>query len=91
MIYDKFERVETIIENKLPNSFYGQYEHKSMSNTMYSQFIKVNDNKTKITCEINYTRFSGFMVKSMAKVFPGILKKQVDKWLINFKQYVKKQ
>ncbi|WP_299554275.1 hypothetical protein [Seonamhaeicola sp.] len=87
LIYDKFDLIETIIENKLPDAFYAQYEHKNMSNTMHSKFAAIKDNETQLTCDIHYTRFSGFMIKFMAKVFPGMFKKQVDKWLVNFKNY----
>ena len=91
LIYDKFELIETIIDNNLPDTFYAQYEHKNMSNTMHSKFISINDNETQLTTAIEYTRFTGFTIQFMAKVFPRMFKRQVDKWLINFKQYVENQ
>ncbi len=88
LVYKNFELIETIIHNKLPEEFYALYEHKSMTNTMLSKFLPLSDNETKLTVEIEYSKFKGFMINLTAKLFPNIFKKQVDKWLINFKNYV---
>ena len=87
LVYKKFDLFETIIHNKLPDEFYATYEHKSMTNTMLSKFTAINENKTKVDTEIEYLVFKGFVVKLMAKLFPNLFKKQVDKWLIRFKAY----
>lgn len=87
LLYEKFEMTETIISNNLPNSFSGLYEHKNMTNTMTSKFEAFSDNETKFTAEIEYTEFRGFMIKIIAKLFPGMFKKQGDKWLQRFKDY----
>ena len=91
LIYDKFDLIETILHNKLPDEFYAKYEHKSMTNTMRSKFTVLNDNETKLTTEIEYTAFKGFIIKLMTKVFPSMFKKQVNKWLVNFKAYIENQ
>jgi len=91
LIYKKFDLIETIIHNKLPDEFYAKYEHKSMVNTMRSKFTLLNENETKLTTEIEYTMFKGFVVKLMAKFFPGMFKKQVNKWLTRFKKYTENQ
>lgn len=91
LIYDKFEMIETIIENKLPNTFEAQYDHKNMSNTMHTEFVAINDHETKLTTIIEYTRFTGFIINVMARLFPSMFRKQVDKWLVKFKYYVEKQ
>lgn len=88
LIYKKFEITETITNNNLPNSFSGLYEHKHMTNTMNSTFEAISENTTKFSAEINYTHFNGFVIKVMAKLFPGMFKKQGDKWLQRFKFYV---
>ena len=88
LIYKKFEMQETITANNLPHSFSGLYEHKHMTNTMTSKFESINDNKTKFLSEIEYTKLNGFAIKVMAKLFPGMFKKQGDKWLQRFKTYV---
>lgn len=88
LIYKKFEMVETITSNNLPNGFSGLYEHKHMTNTMNSTFIAISENETKFSTEIEYTKFNGFVIKVIAKLFPGMFKKQVEKWLQRFKAYV---
>ena len=91
LIYDKFDLIETIIHNKLPDEFYAKYEHKSMTNTMLTRFTRLNENETKLTTEIEYTVFKGFIIKLIAKVFPSMFKKQVNKWLVKFKEYTENQ
>lgn len=88
LIYKKFEMTETIIRNNLPQSFSGLYEHKHMTNTMVSKFEAIDNNVTKFSANIEYTKFNGFVIKVMAKLFPGMFKKQVGKWLQKFKAYV---
>lgn len=91
LIYKKFEMTETITNNDLPDSFSGLYEHKHMTNTMNSTFDAISENQTKFSAEIEYTHFNGFVIKVMAKLFPGMFKKQGDKWLQRFKAYVESQ
>lgn len=91
LIYKKFDLIETIIHNNLPNEFYAKYEHEKMTNTMRSNFIAISDNETKLITTIEYNEFKGFVIKLIAKVFPSMFKKQVDKWLIKFKDYCEKQ
>lgn len=86
----EMELTETIIENKLPDSFYAEYHHKHMDNTMLCTFEALNENTTRYNSEIHYTVFRGFVPKLMAFLFPGMFKKQVDKWLVNFKKFVEK-
>lgn len=91
LIYNKFDLIETIIHNKLPDEFYAKYEHKSMTNTMLTTFSALNENETKLTTKIEYTVFKGFIIKLIAKVFPSMFKKQVNKWLVKFKAYTENQ
>ena len=88
LIYKKFNMMETVTENNLPNSFSGLYEHKNMTNTMQSKFKSIDYNKTMLSAEIEYTELKGFVIKVIAKLFPGMFKKQVDLWLKRFKNYV---
>jgi hypothetical protein len=90
LIYKKFDLIETIIQNNLPNSFYAKYEHKNMSNTMLCRFIAISENETKFSSEIEYTELKGFVIKLMAKLFPNLFKREVDKWLIRFKHFCEK-
>jgi len=82
---------ETIIVNNLPDEFIGNYHHKHMDNTMKCNFRKIGENQTKYTSEIEYTAFRGFLPKLLAYLFPGLFKKQVQKWLDNFKEFVEKE
>ncbi len=80
--------IETIVHNNLPDSFEGQYDHESMSNTMRVHFEALDERTTRYITEIHYTQFNGFMVKMMAKLFPGMFKKQSQKWFDQFKDFV---
>ena len=87
LIYKKLDMTETIIDNNLPKSFSGLYEHKHMTNTMKNFFESISENETKFSAEIEYTEFKGFLIKTIAKLFPGMFKKQGDKWLLRVKNY----
>lgn len=87
----KMELTETILKNDLPNVFSAFYFHKHTENIMTSTFTDLSESKTRYDAEINYTAFKGFAVKVMKTFFPNMFKKQVEKWLINFKIFVEKQ
>lgn len=91
LIYEKLELIETILRNELPEEFKANYEHKHMVNTMSCKFKKLDSNTTRFEQEIYYTKFNGFAIKLMAKLFPGMFKKQVQKWLNQFKAFVEEQ
>ena len=88
LVYKKFDLFETILKNDLPNEFIGNYEHKHMTNTMKVNFEAIAENKTRYTSEIEYTQFNSIMIKVMAKLFPRMFKKQVQKWMDTFQVYV---
>jgi len=81
---------ETIQVNLLPNDFMAQYHHKFTDNTMKSVFTAVSKTETRYDAEIQYTAFRGFMVNVMVFIAPSFFKKQVEKWMQNFKVYVEK-
>ncbi len=54
---------------------------------MRNSFTMVNDRITRWDAEINYIEMNGFVVKLMARFFPGMFQKQAQKWLDNFKEY----
>jgi len=87
LVYKQLELKETIITNKLPDVFKALYEHKHMTNTMEVSFKSISENQTLYISEIHYTNFNGFFIKVMAKLFPGMFKKQVYKWMVQFKTY----
>jgi len=86
----EMELVETILDNNLPDTFYAKYHHKHMDNTMLCEFELLNDNLTKYNSEIHYTAFRGFIPRAMAFLFPNMFKKQVQKWLYSFKNFVER-
>ncbi len=83
----KMELTETIITNNLPTEKKALYEHIHMSNTQSSRFEKIDVNTTRYISEVEYTQFNGFAPKVMAKLFPGMLKKQSLKWMEQFKAF----
>lgn len=87
LVYKKLELKETILINNLPEEFKGLYEHKHMTNTMHVKFKSLSENKTHYSSEIEYTKFNGFFIKTIATLFPGLFKKQVYKWMMQFKIY----
>lgn len=87
----EMELTETITNNNLPDSFAAQYHHKSTDNTMLCTFNAVDDHSTRCDWIIEYTAMRGFMINLMKTLFPGFFKKQVAKWLHNFKNFVEKQ
>ena len=82
---------ETVLNNNLPVSFEAFYHHQHMDNTMKCQFKAMGPNLTKYEYEFEYTRISWVMPKLMAILFPGMYRKQGDKWMRQFKEFVEKQ
>ncbi len=87
----EIQLTETIIENALPEYFSGLYEAKEMTNTNLSRFSVLSNGNTLYESDVEYTQFNGFMPKLMAKLMPGMFKKQVQKWMDQFKVFVEKQ
>ena len=82
---------ETITKNNLPDSFEAFYHHQHMDNTMKCKFIPISENTTRYEYEFEYTRVSWVMPKLMALLFPGMFKKQGEKLMRQFKEFVEKQ
>ena len=81
---------ETIDVNNLPTEFAGSYHHKHMDNTMKCYFTALSEQQTRYDSEIEYTAFRGLLPKLMGFLFPGMFKKQVQKWLDNFKAFAER-
>ncbi len=86
----EIELIETIVKKNLPDIFSGTYEAKAMVNSMKVRFESLSRDKTRYVCDIEYTRFNGFMPKMMAFLMPGMFKKQTQKWLDQFKSFAEK-
>ena len=84
----EMELTETIIANRLPDTFEAFYHHKHMDNTMKCTFTALDSNRTLYENEVEYTRINWFLPKLMAILFPGVYKKQGHKWMVNFKNSV---
>lgn len=85
------ELTETVIANRLPESFEGSYHHVHMDNTMKCVFVPLEENKTRYEYEFHYMRINWIMPKLMAILFPGMYRKQGEKWMRQFKEFVEKQ
>ncbi|GAA3633894.1 SRPBCC family protein [Flavivirga jejuensis] len=86
----KIELLETIILSDLPNKKIALYEHIHMTNTQTTRFKVIEKNKTEYISEVEYTKFNGFMIKLMAKLFPSKFKGQSQKWMNQFKEFAEK-
>jgi len=87
----KMELKETVLKSDFPNEFLAEYFHTHTENTMRSTFTVISENETRYDAEVHYTKFKGVIVKIMAFLFPSFFKKQVQKWLTNFKVFVESQ
>ena len=85
------ELIETITANRLPDSFESSYHHKHMDNTMSCTFVALGDNQTRYEYEFEYTRISWILPKLIAMLFPRTYRKQGDKWMKQFRDFVEAQ
>lgn len=83
----EMELTETITKNQLPESFEAFYHHKHMDNTMKCTFEWLGTNETRYNYEIEYTRINWVMPRLMAILSPGVFRKQVEKWMKQFKEF----
>lgn len=85
------ELEETITANRLPDTFEAFYHHEHMDNTMKCRFVALNDSQTRYEYEFEYTRINWFMPKLMAILFPGMYRKQGEKWMRQFKEFAERE
>ena len=81
------ELTETIITDNLPDEKKALYEHVHMVNTQSTRFVQIAEHKTRYISVVEYTQFNGFLPNLMAKLFPGMFKKQSQKWMDQFKEF----
>ena len=81
---------ETILMSKLPEVVTGLYEHEHMVNSMTNRFIAFDNLSTRYEAEIEYTKFIDIVPKLIALLMPRFFKKQVQKRLDSFKNFVEK-
>ncbi len=82
---------ETITSNRLPDAFEASYHHKHMDNLMKCTFTELAPYQTRYDYEFEYTRIAWVMPRLMAILFPGMYRKQGEKWMKQFKAFVEKQ
>ncbi len=78
--------IETIIKRNLPHEFHVIYDTKGVHNIQKNYFNAVNENTTKWISETEF-EFSGFFMKLMGFIVPGVFKKQSMKYLKDFKAF----
>ena len=84
----RIELIETIVSVNLPREKTAIYEHIHMTNTQVSRFKSLGVNRTLYISEVEYTKFNGFFIKLIAKLFPSKFKAQSQKWMNQFKEFV---
>ena len=62
-----------------------------MDNTMKCSFTALDIDSTRYDYEYEYTRINWLIPRLLFVLFPGIYKKQGDKWNQQFKVYVENQ
>ena len=82
---------ETVSSNRLPDSFEAHYHHQHMDNTMLCRFVPLDENNTSHEYEFEYTRINWIMPKLMSILFPGMFRKQGEKWMRQFKEFAERQ
>lgn len=83
----KMDLLETITARDLPHKFYATYEGDFGKNSMNNDFIQLGPQQTRWTAEIEYTEMNGFIMNMMAKLMPGMFRKQTQKWMDQFKAW----
>lgn len=84
----EIEMIETVIERNLPKMFSATYEAKGVWNKVENEFHEIEGNQTKYIATHEF-KMSGFM-KFMALILPGMFKKQSQKYMVLFKEFVEK-
>jgi hypothetical protein len=83
--------IETILVKRRPEELTGLYEHTHMVNTMCNRFRAVGPERTRYEAEIEYTQFNGWMPRLMARLMPGMFKKNTQRMLDRFKTFAEGQ
>jgi len=83
----KMDLLETITRNNLPEEMHGSYEGDFGKNTMHNYFEVLRSDKTRWRSELEYVKMNGFVMRAMAKVMPGMFRKQTQKWMDQFKAF----
>lgn len=82
----EIEMIETITRKNLPQEFSGTYEAKNVWNEVKNFFEEKNEGQTLMRSESEF-RFTGIM-KLFGWIMPGAFKKESQKFLEQFRQFV---
>lgn len=82
---------ETITKSALPYERHGLFEGDFGRNTMNNFFEELEVNKTRWRADMEYLQANGFMMKVMTKLFPGVMRKQTQKWMDQFKKFAEEK
>ena len=82
----EMQLVETITKSNFPEEFHATYETKGMHSAQENFFKSTSDGKTKWISNCEFTP-SGFMMRMMAFLMPGVFKKQSKKYMDDFKDF----
>ncbi|MCT4625130.1 MAG: SRPBCC family protein [Schleiferiaceae bacterium] len=88
---NEMELLETIQKVDWPNEFTALYEHKHMSNTLSNKFTALGEHTTLLVQEVDYLEFKALIPRILSILFPGMFRRQVQKWLDQFKAFAEKQ
>jgi|TARA_R110002020_G_scaffold199778_3_gene401537 hypothetical protein len=78
---------ETIQKRDFPNEFHATYDAKGVHNIQQNYFEEIDANTTRWRSESEF-QFQGFGMKLMGFLMPGAFKKQSQKYLNDFKNFV---
>lgn len=78
--------IETILKRNFPHEFHATYDAKGAHNIQKNYFKAIDENTTKWISESEF-QFSGFFMKLMGFLMPGVFKKQSTKYLKDFKAF----
>ncbi len=82
----RMEMVETITVRNLPEEFSGTYEMPGVLNLQANRFLALEGGRTKWEADCEF-RFSGWFLKALAFVFPGMFKTETKKYMAAFKKF----
>jgi mRNA-degrading endonuclease HigB of HigAB toxin-antitoxin module len=78
---------ETITKYDLPSEFHATYDAKGVHNIQNNYFHEIDANTTRWVSESEF-KFKGVAMKLMGIVMPKVFKKQSQKYLDDFKNFV---
>jgi hypothetical protein len=80
------EMIETIVKRNMPEEFSATYEATGVWNAVENYFIEVDENTTSWVFGTEF-KFTGFLMRMMAMLMPGMFKKQSYKYMVQFKEF----